>query len=135
MHRREYGHKMNENQLLKLWYDQRSGRIRAQMAPTLLLAVILALALTGHLSNKSDVTLRTLTMGIVAASGIFSLISIFSALRESISLISALEEIKGLTLLGKDIRNSISSLTITGFAHLFFSLFNFVVLGAYLYRR
>jgi hypothetical protein len=74
-------------------------------------------------------------MGIVGASGVFSLISIFSTVRDSVSLIRTLEEIKGLTPLGKDIRKSIGSLTLSGFAYLIFSFFNFFILGIYLFRK
>jgi len=126
---------MNENQLLKLWNDQRSGRIRAQLAPTILLAAILGLCATGHLTNHTDVTLRLFAVGLVLASGVFSLLSILSSVRDGVSIIRTLEGIKGLTPLAKDIRNSISSLTLSGFAYILFSLFNFALLVIYLFKK
>jgi hypothetical protein len=126
---------MNENQLMKLWSDQRSGRIRAHLAPTILLAVILGLSATGHLTNHTDVTLRLFGVGLVAACGLFSLIAIFSTVRDGVSLIRTLEEIKGLSLLAKDIRNSVTSLTLSGFVYVLFALFNFALLVIYLFKK
>jgi hypothetical protein len=126
---------MNENQLLKLWNDQRSARIRSQLAPTILLSVVLALTSTNHLSRDSDAYLRLFTIGIVSASGIFSLFSTFSSVRDGISVIRSLEEIKGLSPFGKDIRDSIGSLVFSGFTFAIFALFNFAALYFCLYKK
>ena len=105
----EYGLDMNENQLLKFWVDQRSARIRAQIPPSIILASVLALACTGHLSHQSALNLRIYTLGLVIAVGLISYLTIFSTFRDGISVIRTLEDMKGLTPFAKDIRNSMGS--------------------------
>ena len=49
---------MEEKNLIQIWNDQRAARIKSQLAPTLLLSVVLALTTTGHLTKTTDQTLK-----------------------------------------------------------------------------
>jgi len=131
----EYVRNMNENQLIKVWNDQRSASIKLQIPPTIFLAVTLGLGVTGHLTNKSQLTLRFLALAVVAAACIFSVSGILATIRDRVSLIRTLEEIKGLTPLGKNIRNSSASLISSGFAVSISGLLNLVLLSFYLFKK
>jgi hypothetical protein len=60
---------------------------------------------------------------------------ILAKIRDGVSLIRTLEEIKGLTPLGKNIRNSSTSLIFSGFTVSIFALLNFVLLSFYLFKK
>jgi len=126
---------MNENQLIKIWNDQRSSSTKLQIPPTIFLAVILGLGATGQLTKKSELNLRFFALAVVAAAGIFSVSGILATIRDGMSLIRTLEEIKGLTPLGKNIRNSTTSLTVSGFTIPIFTLLYFVFLSFYLFKK
>jgi hypothetical protein len=126
---------MNENQLIKIWNDQRSASTKLQIPPTIFLAVILGLGSTGHLTNKSELNLRFFALAVVTAVGIFTVSGILATIRDGVSLIRTLEEIKGLTPLGKNIRNSSTSLIFSGFTVSIFALLNFVLLSFYLFKK
>jgi len=126
---------MNENQLIKIWNDQRSASIKLQIPPAIILAVVLGLGATGRLTSKSDVTLRYLTLIVVVAILIFSVNGVLATVRDGVSISRTLEEIKGLTPLGKNVRNSSTSLIITGFMVSIFALLNVVLLSFYLFTK
>lgn len=126
---------MNENQLIKIWNDQRSASIKLQIPPAIILAVVLGLGATGRLTSKSDVTLRYLTLIVVLAILIFSVNGVLATVRDGVSISRTLEEIKGLTPLGKNVRNSSTSLIITGFMVSIFALLNVVLLSFYLFTK
>jgi len=126
---------MNENQLIKIWNDQRSASIKLQIPPAIILAVVLGLGATGRLTSKSDVTLRYLTLIVVVAILIFSVNGVLATVRDGVSISRTLEEIKGLTPLGKNVRNSSTSLIITGFMVSIFALLNVVLLTFYLFTK
>lgn len=126
---------MNENQLIKTWNDQRSALIKSQLPQSIVLAVILALGATGHLTNKSDLTLRLFALAIGVAGGVSSLRVIFATLRDGVSLVKSLEEIKGLSPMGKAIRKSSPSLILSRYLFTVFTLLNFTLLGFYLFKR
>ena len=126
---------MNENQLIKIWNDQRSASIKLQIPPAIILAVVLGLGATGRLTSKSDVTLRYLTLIVVVAILIFSVNGVLATVRDGVSISRTLEEIKGLTPLGKNVRNSSTSLIITGFMVSIFALLNIVLLSFYLFTK
>jgi len=125
---------MNEYQLVKIWHEQRSNRVKAQLAPAILLALVLYLSATGQLTNNSSLVLRIFASGVVFAAGTFSLFGILTSIRDGVAVIRSLEEIKGLTPLGKDIRGSLGSLVLMGFSFMIVSLFNFVVFCIYIFR-
>jgi hypothetical protein len=126
---------MNENQLIKIWNDQRSASIKLQIPPAIILAVVLGLGATGRLTSKSDVTLRYFTLIVVVAILIFSVNGVLATVRDGVSISRTLEEIKGLTPLGKNVRNSSTSLIITGFMVSIFALLNVVLLSFYLFTK
>lgn len=62
---------MNENELVAIWNQQRAIRVKSQLAPTVLLSVVLALAATGNLTKNSDSNLKLFVIGLVASGGVF----------------------------------------------------------------
>ena len=125
---------MEEKNLIQLWNDQRAARIKSQLAPTLLLSVVLALTTTGHLTKATDQTLKLFAIGLVVAGGVFSVTAMVGAVRDSAAVIASLKAMKGLSPLGKSIVKSIDMLWTTGALFVVLSLFNFVVLWIYLFR-
>ena len=126
---------MNENQLIKIWNDQRSACVKLQLPPTIILAVVLGLGASGRLTRKSELTLRLFTLTVALAVLLFAVRGILATIRDGVSLTRSLEEIKGLTPLGKNIRNSSTSLIITGFIVSIFALLNIVLLSFYLFKK
>ena len=125
---------MTEKELIRNWNELRAVRVKAQLAPTLLLAVILALGATGHLDKSTPTGLRLFAMGLVLTSGIFSAISILGANRDAQWVIDALKELKGLSILGENLKKSGPSIFAANIAYIVLPLFNLVVLWIYLYR-
>ena len=126
---------MNENQLIKIWNDQRSASVKLQLPPTIILAVVLGLGASGRLTSKSELTLRLFTLTVALAVLLFAVRGMLATIRDGVSLTRSLEEIKGLTPLGKNIRNSSTSLIITGFIVSIFALLNIVLLSFYLFKK
>jgi hypothetical protein len=85
---------MNENELIAIWNQQRAIRVKSQLAPTVLLSSVLALAATGNLTKNSDSTLKLFVIGLVASGGVFSVSAMVAAIRDSLALIDALKGIK-----------------------------------------
>ena len=63
---------MDEKELINIWNQQRVIRVKSQLAPTVLLSAVLALAATGNLNNSTDSTLKLFVIGLVASGGVFS---------------------------------------------------------------
>jgi hypothetical protein len=124
---------MNENELVAIWNQQRAIRVKSQLAPTLLLSAVLALAATGNLSNSSDSTLKLFVIGLVASGGVFSVSAMVAAIRDSLSVIDSLKALKSVSPLGKGIKKSADQLIALGVLFMLMSGFNFVVLLSYLY--
>jgi hypothetical protein len=125
---------MEEKNLIQLWNDQRAARIKSQLAPTLLLSVVLALTTTGHLTKATDQTLKLFAIGLVVAGGVFSVTAMVGAVRDGAAVIASLKALKGLSPLGKTITKSADTLWMTGGLFVVLSLFNFIVLWIYLFR-
>ena len=125
---------MEEKNLIQVWNDQRAARIKSQLAPTLLLSVVLALTTTGHLTKTTDQTLKLFAIGLVLAGGVFSVTAMVGAVRDGAAVITSLKSLKGLSPLGKTIAKSADSLWINGGLFVVLSLFNFVVLWMYLFK-
>jgi hypothetical protein len=124
---------MNENELISIWNQQRAIRVKSQLAPTVLLSAVLALAATGNLSNSSDSMLKLFVVGLVASSGVFSVSAMVAAIRDSLSVIDSLKALKSVSPLGKGIKKSADQLKALGVLFMLMSGFNFVVLLSYLY--
>jgi hypothetical protein len=124
---------MNENELIAIWNQQRAIRVKSQLAPTLLLSAVLALAATGNLSNSSDSMLKLFVVGLVASGGVFSVSAMVAAIRDSLSVIDSLKALKSVSPLGKGIKKSADQLKALGVLFMLMSGFNFVVLLSYLY--
>ena len=123
---------MNENELVTIWNQQRAIRVKSQLAPTVLLSVVLALAATGNLDKYSDSTLKLFVIGLVASGGVFSVTAMVAAIRDSLAVIDSLKSLKTLSPLGKSIKKSADSLKALGVLFIAMSTFNFVVLLSYL---
>ena len=124
---------MNENELISIWNQQRAIRVKSQLAPTVLLSAVLALAATGNLSNSSDSTLKLFVIGLVASGGVFSVTAMVAAIRDSLAVIDSLKALKSVSPLGKGIKKSADQLKALGVLFMLMSGFNFVVLLSYLY--
>ena len=124
---------MNENELIAIWNQQRAIRVKSQLAPTVLLSAVLALAATGNLSNSSDAMLKLFVVGLVASGGVFSVSAMVAAIRDSLSVIDSLKALKSVSPLGKGIKKSADQLKALGVLFMLMSGFNFVVLLSYLY--
>jgi len=124
---------MNENELISIWNQQRAIRVKSQLAPTVLLSAVLALAATGNLSSTSDSTLKLFVIGLVASGGVFSVSAMVAAIKDSLSVIDSLKALKSVSPLGKGIKKSADQLKALGVLFMLMSGFNFVVLLSYLY--
>jgi len=123
---------MTENELITIWNQQRAIRVKSQLAPTVLLSVVLALAATGNLTTNSDSTLKLFVIGLVASGGVFSVSAMVAAIRDSLAVIDSLKSLKSLSPLGKSIKKSADQLKVLGVLFMAMSAFNFIVLLRYL---
>jgi len=123
---------MNENELITIWNQQRAIRVKSQLAPTVLLSAVLALAATGNLSSTSDSTLKLFVIGLVASGGVFSVSAMVAAIRDSLAVIDSLNALKSISHLGNSIKKSADQLKALGVLFIAMSGFNFVVLLSYL---
>ena len=123
---------MNENELISIWNQQRAIRVKSQLAPTVLLSAVLALAATGNLSNSSDSMLKLFVVGLVASGGVFSVSAMVAAIRDSLAVIDSLKALKSVSPLGKSIKKSADQLKALGVLFMAMSAFNFIVLLSYL---
>jgi hypothetical protein len=123
---------MDEKELLNLWNQQRAIRVKSQLAPTVLLSAVLALAATGNLDNNTDSTLKLFVIGLVASGGVFSVTAMLAAIEDSLSVVKALKKLKSVSAVGASIIGSAARLKILGGLFVLMSSFNFVVLLAYL---
>jgi predicted membrane channel-forming protein YqfA (hemolysin III family) len=119
---------MNENQIIKIWNDQKSARVKTLLTPVILFSVVLGLIGTGNLDKKSDFGLRAFVIVLIFTGVLFSVGAVLHSIREGIALTRTLEEVKGLTILGKNIRNSSPTLIFWGFTVIVAALFNFFAL-------
>jgi hypothetical protein len=123
---------MTENELITIWNQQRAIRVKSQLAPTVLLSAVLALAATGNLNSSSDSTLKLFVIGLVASGGVFSVSAMVAAIRDSLAVIDSLKALKSISPLGKSIKKSADQLKALGVLFIAMSGFNFIVLLSYL---
>ena len=126
---------MREKDLLQLWESQRSQRITSQLAPTILLAAVLALITTGEITSKSPLDIKAFAIGLVAAGGVFSVGSMLASLRDSSVLTRAMKEVNDVSQLGISVSKSSWTLLITGFFYIALSAFNMTILVLYLFGK
>lgn len=124
---------MDENNLINSWNQQRSIRVKSQLAPTILLSAVLALCATGAITSDSDQYLKLFLVGLVASGGVFSVTAMVAAVRDSLSVIDSLKALKSASALSQSIANSASQLKALALLFMAMSTFNFVVLLLYLY--
>ena len=118
---------MDEKALLHLWSKSRSQVIKAQLAPSIVLVSILALASFGQFEVAGS-KVQYLAIYIAAASGILSIISQFAAIREAEALVKDLKAIASPTLLGKKVAESGFLLRLTTLATVGLGLVTFGLL-------
>ena len=106
---------MDEKDLIKLWNSMRSQIITAQIAPTLLLISVFVLAAFGKFEAASD-SVKYLTVGVAAATGILAIISQYATIREAESLIVDLKKMSKTSELAKKISESRELLTLASVA-------------------
>jgi len=123
---------MDEKELINIWNQQRAIRVKSQLAPTVLLSAVLALAATGNLNKNTDLTLKLFVIGLVASGGVFSVTAMLAAIEDSLSVVKALKKLKSVSAVGASIIGSAARLKILGGLFVLMSSFNFVVLLAYL---
>ena len=126
---------MKEKDLLQVWNSQRSQRISSQLAPTILLAATLALVATGKLTYRSPVDVKAFAVGLVAAGGAFSLTGMLASIKDSLALTRAMREVNDLSQLGVSVLKNSGNLSLTAVLFVALSLFNFVALVLFLYKR
>ena len=124
---------MDENNLINSWNQQRSIRVKSQLAPTVLLSAVLALCATGAITSDSDQYLKLFLVGLVASGGVFSVTAMVAAVRDSLSVIDALKALKSASALSSSIIKSGSQLKVLALLLMAMSTFNFVLLLLYLY--
>ncbi|NBU93376.1 MAG: hypothetical protein EBS18_02280 [Actinobacteria bacterium] len=117
---------MDTKTMIKQWNEMRSQIIQAQLAPTLVLIAILALAALGKFENAMS-QLQYLAIGVAAASGILALTTQYAAIREGQALISDLTKAADQSALSKSISSSGQLLSLNLAAVLIISLGTFAL--------
>ena len=126
---------IREKDLLSAWNQQRAQRISSQLGPTVLLAVVLALTTTGKLNYKSPLDLKAFAIGLVAAGGVFSVSGMLASIKDSRALTRAIFEADDVSQMGLSVSTNSNNLLFTGFFFVSLSLFNFVVLALFLFKK
>ena len=124
---------MNEKDLIKLWNSMRTQIIMAQIAPSLVLIGVFALAAMGKFDAATDGA-KYLAVGVAAVTGILAIISQYAEVREGEALVADLAKVSSPSILAKKIAESrgllsISAIAITGFGVATFALVVWAVLG------
>lgn len=126
---------IREKDLLPIWNAQRSQRVASQLAPTILLAVVLTLGATGKLSYKSPLDIKAFAVGLVAAGGIFSVTGMLASISDGRALTRAMREAPDISQLGLAITKKSGYLGFVGFLYVLLSMFNMAVLALYLFKK
>jgi len=113
--------KMEEKNLLELWNRQRSQIIHAQLAPSIVLLGILALAAFGGFDD-ARVQVQYLAIGVVAATGILAVISQYAAIREGQEITLDLQKLENSSHLAQKIGGSGGLLSASSFTTIGLSL-------------
>ena len=126
---------IREKDLLPIWNAQRSQRIASQLAPTILLAAVLALGAIGKISYKSPLDIKAFAVALVAAGGIFSVTAMLASVSDSRALTRAMREVSDVSQLGLSISKKSGNLAFVGFLYTVLGLFNMAVLALYLFKK
>ena len=126
---------IREKDLLPIWNAQRSQRIASQLAPTILLAAVLALGAIGKISYKSPLDIKAFAVALVAAGGIFSVTAMLASVSDSRALTRAMREVSDVSQLGLSISKKSGNLAFVGFLYTLLGLFNMAVLALYLFKK
>lgn len=124
---------MDEKDLINSWNQQRSIRVKSQLAPTILLASILALAAIGAIDSNSPLYLKLFLVGLVASGGVFSVTAMVAAIRDGLGVIDSLKALKTLSPLSQSIIKTGGQLKALAGLFIAMSTFNFIALLLYLY--
>jgi hypothetical protein len=106
---------MDEKSLLTLWNAKRNSIIAAQVAPTLMLIGIFALAVDGKFVDATDGA-KFLTIAVAAATGILAIISQYAAIREAEALLIDLKRLNSTSELTKKVADSRGLLSLSAIA-------------------
>lgn len=107
----------------------------SQIAPTILLAAVLALCVTGKLNYKSSLDIKAFAIGLVAAGGVFAVSGMLASISDGRALTRAMREVTDVSQLGLSIAKRSGLLGFGGFLYVVLSLFNMAVLVLYLFKR
>lgn len=124
---------MDEKSLIKLWNENRTQIITAQISPALVLIGVFVLAAYGKFADASDGA-KFLTLGVAAVTGILAMISQYAAIREAEALIIDLKKLEKRSALADKIADSrgllsLSAIAIIGMGLAVFALVTWAVLG------
>jgi hypothetical protein len=108
---------MDEKNLLKTWNEQRSHVIHSQLAPSIVLIGILALASMGGFENAPS-KIQYLAIGIAAATGLLAIISQYAAIREGKAVTEDLKKVQDPSHLAQKVAESGALLSLTTLATL-----------------
>jgi hypothetical protein len=106
---------MDEKSLMQLWNAKRNSIIAAQIAPTLMLIGIFALAVDGKFADATDGA-KYLTIAVAAATGILAIISQYAAIREAEALLIDLKRLNSTSELTKKVADSRGLLSLSAIA-------------------
>ena len=124
---------MDEKSLIKLWNENRSQIIIAQISPALVLIGLVALSAYGKFTDASDGA-KYLALGVAAVTGVLAMISQYAAIREAEALIVDLKKIEKRSALADKIADSrgllsLSAIAIVAMGLAIFALVTWAVLG------
>jgi hypothetical protein len=124
---------MDEKSLIKLWNENRTQIIIAQISPALVLIGLVALSAYGKFADASDGT-KYFALGVAAVTGVLAMISQYAAIREAEALIADLKKIEKRSALSDKIADSrgllsLSAIAIIGMGLAIFALVTWAVLG------
>jgi hypothetical protein len=124
---------MDEKSLIKLWNENRTQIIIAQISPALVLIGLVALSAYGKFTDASDGA-KYLALGVAAVTGVLAMISQYAAIREAEALIADLKKIEKRSALSDKIADSrgllsLSAIAIIGMGLAIFALVTWAVLG------
>jgi hypothetical protein len=103
---------MEEKSLLKLWNAKRMQMIVSQIAPALVLIVVLVLAAQGTFADASD-SARYLAIAVAAITGLLAILTQTAIIREAGAIVADLGKVQNGSDLTKKIASSQSFLTLT----------------------
>ena len=124
---------MDEKSLIKLWNENRTQIIIAQISPALVLIGLVALSAYGKFTDASDGA-KYLALGVAAVTGVLAMISQYAAIREAEALIADLKKIEKRSALADKIADSrgllsLSAIAIVAMGLVIFALVTWAVLG------